>query len=383
MRSHIRCGSILHLSKMRRKWLCLPLLICLTACGTEVKPPDFIETGSMELQYAEQFSVSYYEGGYTKLSIADGTDYLIVPDGAMLPENTGDMVILQQPLTGLYVAATSAVDLFDGIGCLDAVEMVSTKDWALPHVQEALADESICYAGKYNAPDYELLVERGCGLAVESTMIYHTPETKEQLEQLGIPVLTERSSYESHPLGRMEWVKVYGLLLGKTDEAETFFNEQAARFDAVAADTEDAEQKTVAFFSVSPNGYINIRKPGDYISELISHAGGRYAFTAEGLEVDDNALSTMNIQTEVFYETAKDADIFIYNSAIEGEITTMEQLLDKCPVLAGCKAVQEGNVWCTGQNVFQQTSGAADLLCDLHAVITGTEDALTFLHKVE
>lgn len=51
--------------------------------------------------------------------------------------------------------------------------------------------------------NYETIVSSSCELAVESTMIYHTPEVKEQLERLGIPVLVERSSYESHPLG--EW----------------------------------------------------------------------------------------------------------------------------------------------------------------------------------
>ena len=64
------------------------------------------------------------------------------------------------------------------------------------------------YAGKYNAPDYELILSKACDLAIESTMISHSPEVKEQLEQLGIPVLVERSSYESHPLGRMEWLKL-------------------------------------------------------------------------------------------------------------------------------------------------------------------------------
>lgn len=45
-------------------------------------------------------------------------------------------------------------------------------------------------------------------------MILHTPEVKEQLEHFGIPVLVERSSYESDPLARMEWIKLYGILLG-------------------------------------------------------------------------------------------------------------------------------------------------------------------------
>ena len=76
---------------------------------------------------------------------------------------------------------------------------------------------NLLYAGKYSAPDYELILSEGCDLAIESTMIYHNPEVKEQLQNFGVPVFVERSSYESHPLGRMEWIKVYGLLLGCPD----------------------------------------------------------------------------------------------------------------------------------------------------------------------
>ena len=47
----------------------------------------------------------------------------------------------------------------------------------------------------------------------------HDPEVKEQLEKFGVPVIVERSSYESGPLARMEWLKLYGILLNKTEMA--------------------------------------------------------------------------------------------------------------------------------------------------------------------
>ena len=57
----------------------------------------------------------------------------------------------------------------------------------------------------------------------------YTPEVKEQLERFGIPVLVERSSYESGPLARMEWIKFYGILLGKEELAQQVFDRQAER----------------------------------------------------------------------------------------------------------------------------------------------------------
>lgn len=82
------------------------------------------------------------------------------------------------------------------------------------------------YAGKYSKPDYELLVSEGCDLAIENRMITHSPEVVEMLQSFDIPVMIEYSSYEQHPLGKVEWVKFFGALTGKEAEAEEAFAEQ-------------------------------------------------------------------------------------------------------------------------------------------------------------
>ena len=213
-------------------------------------------------------------------------------------------------------------------------------------------------------------------------MIFHSPETKEQLEALGIPVLVERSSYEPEPLGRMEWIKLYGLLTGRLAEAEAFFAEQTARVSALeAADT----GRTAAFFYLSPNGYAVVRKPGDYISRMIDMAGGTYILPPES-DTEENALSTMQMEMESFYEAARDADVLFYNSTIDGRIDTVDELLRKSALLSDFKAVREGNVWCTEQNVFQQTTGIGGMIVDMNRILTGEAgdgSDLTFFHHVD
>ena len=363
------------------------ILLFLTGCGKDTIESDLEITGRMELKYAEQFSVDYCKNGCSIVTVSDDK-YLIVPENVSVPDNTNDMKVIKQPVKNIYVAATSAMDLFDGIGKLDDVKMISTaaQGWSLPNIYEAVDSGEIEYIGKYSSPDYEALISGNCGLAVESTMIYHTPEVKEQIESFNIPVIVERSSYETHPLGRMEWIKLYGLLTGDYKSAEKVFNEKTEAFDTLSEeDIPESEKKTAAFFYITSNGYYSIRKPGDYVSKMIELAGGRYIFTADDLNVDDNALSTMNIQAESFYDIAHDADILIYNSTIDGEIDTIDQLLGKSDILADFKAVKNGDVWCTGQNMFQKTTGAADMIFDLNKVLTSkdTQTNLTFLHKLK
>ncbi len=369
--------------------LMLSACFFLVGCDAQESTSNFSDwkpTGSMDLQYADQFSVDYYDGGYALITIADQDQYLLVPEGKQAPQGLSSKItVLQQPLDNIYLAASSAMDLFDELDALDCITMTSTaqKDWSLPHVTQAMQQGKLQYIGKYNTPDYETLLAKKCQIAVESTMITHNPEVKEQLEKLNIPVLVEHSSYEAHPLGRMEWIKLYGLLLGKTEEAETFFDEKVQQVNRIQ--TTDTG-KTVAFFYISSTGSVNVRKPGDYVSKMIDMAGGSYIPTAQQLNVEDNALSTMNMQMEAFYAAAKDADYIIYNSTVEGDLQSISQLTEKSNLLKDFKAVRNGNVWCTEKNMFQQTTGAADMIEDLNRIVTGQADQtdqLTFLHRLK
>ena len=340
---------------------------------------------SLELQYADQFAVDYYEGRYALITIAGGERFLLVPEDKEAPEGLdADISVIQKPVQNIYLVATSAMDLFCALDGLDSISLSGTNadGWYIDKAKKAMEDGDIAFAGKYSAPDYELILSKNCDLAIESTMIYHQPEVQEKLEKFGIPVLVEHSSYESHPLGRTEWIKLYGVLLGKEDQAQKLFQEQVDKLKSV----EDSENtgKTVAFFYINSMGAANVRKSNDYVSKMIELAGGEYIFhdPAE----DDNALSTMNMQMEEFYAKAKDADYIIYNSTIDGELDSIDELLAKSSLLADFKAVKDGNVWCTGQNLFQETMGLATMIEDIHTMLTSDDpklDSLTYMKKLK
>ena len=362
--------------------------LLLTACAEQAGPTvevQLVPAGTAALDYAQQFTAAKYEGGYTLLSIpADGAQFLVVPEGAAVPTDVPDGVtVLRQPLQNLYLVSTSVMDLFLALDALDCIALSGTRaeGWYLDEARQAMLDGRIAYAGKYSAPDYEQILAANCGLAIENTMIYHTPEVKEQLEKFGVPVLVERSSYESDPLARMEWVKLYGILLGRTEEAERVFDDAVQRIAPLL--DEEPTGKTAAFFSITSNNLATVRKGGDYVAKMIGLAGGSYVFA--DLTDSGNNLATVNISLEDFYAGARDADVLLYNSTIEGELRTMDELLAKCPMLADFKAVQSGSVWCTSQSLFQQSMELPDLILDMNRVFTEDDpddSELTFLTKL-
>lgn len=358
----------------------------------------------VELEYAQKFTIAKDGDGCSLLTIDQGDPVVVIPKGNSVPETLPDhAMVLEQPLDHIYLASTAAMDFFSSLDAMDSLRLSGAREdgWYIEAAKEAMRDGSLIFAGKYSQPDYELLLSEQCRLAIENTMILHNPEVKEKLEQIGIPVIVERSSYEPEPLGRMEWVKFYGVLLGKEDQAEQLFDEkvetlkeelsreqiqnseqqqsqnQNAGTDSGLDAKQTEERPTAVFFYINPKGYVNVRKSGDYISKMIQMAGGQYLFTDLG--DSDSAMSTVNMQMEEFYAAAKDADYLIYNSTIYGEIQNLDDLFTKSPLLKDFKAVKEGHAWCTSSQTFQQVMGVADLIGDMHRMFLGEEDGMTYL----
>ena len=349
---------------------------------------------SMELSYAENFAVDYYEGGYKLLTTRlNGDRILIVPKHQQAPEDAealvspsaegepGKLIVLQEPVKNLYLVASTVLDMFAQLDSMDAISMCGLKeeDWYIPAAKQAMKDGTLLYAGKYSQPDYELLLSQNCSMAIENSMIYHTPEVMEKLDEFGIPTLVEYSSYEEHPLGRVEWVRFFGALLDQEEKADQLFEKQKEALKRV--ETEESTGKTVAFFYITSNGLVQVRQSTDYIPKMIELAGGKYVF--ENLGDPDSRRSTVNLQLEDFYDGAQDADFLVYNTTIDRQVQTLEDLLKKCSLLKDFKAVKNHQVWCTTEDMYQQSMSAGNLIEDFHRMLTGDDKETRYLYRLK
>ncbi|MBQ1564930.1 MAG: ABC transporter substrate-binding protein [Clostridia bacterium] len=370
--------------------LCAAFCVLSAACGgaktAETDRPEgpawssLSEIGRTPVRCATEFSITQLTDGYELITVPATGKLLLVPESMGKPVGLpDDVIVLYRPVDRIYLAATSAMDFFRALDGVASVRFSGTKadGWAIDEAKDAMERGDMLFAGKYNAPDYELLLKERCDLALESTMIYHSPAISEKLTGYGIPVLIERSSYEQDPLGRMEWIKVYGAILGREDEAEALFDAEVQSVEAIGNLPKSG--KTVAFFYVTGAGAVNVRKSDDYVVKMLETAGGAYVFSDLS---SGSALSTVNMTMESFYTAAKDADVLIYNSTIDGEIYTLAELLDKSPLFSEFRAVQNGDVWCTGKNLFQEPMGIGKLIGDFYRVLSDGDGELQYLHKL-
>lgn len=401
---------------------------------------------------AEYFRLSVYEDAsgakYQLLETAGGLHrYLIAPADAQVSDRKSDhftaraseansankekkgdaldLTVLQQPLTTTYVAASAVMAPLCDLGAVSQIRFSGLREegWYVDEARTAMKKGSMLFAGKYSEPDYETLLREGCDLALESTMIYRSPEVIEKLSALGIPVYIDYSSYEPHVLGRLEWIRVYGALFGHEEKAQQWYASERDRIRAIQKDaetssgeasrsgksTEKSETKTsrnskneassigsssgragtdttadlrptVVYFYVNSSGQIQVRQPHDYIPELLELAGARYlAPDMKGLS--GSRKSNVTVSLEDFYSSCRDADYLIYSATLDRPLSSIQELLGKNALFADFKAVKEGHVYTTDKDFYQLSDRMADFAEDVRQMLQGQGD-MHFLKQV-
>lgn len=401
---------------------------------------------------AEYFRLSVYEDASGAkcqlLETAGGLHrYLIVPADAQVSDRKSDhftaraseanstnkekkgdaleLTVLQQPLTTTYVAASAVMAPLCDLGAVSQIRFSGLREegWYVDEARTAMKAGSMLFAGKYSEPDYETLLREGCDLALESTMIYRSPEAIEKLSALGIPVYIDYSSYEPHVLGRLEWIRVYGALFGHEEKAQQWYASERDRIRAIQKDaetssgeasqsgksTEKSETKTsrnskneassigsssgsagtdttadlrptVVYFYVNSSGQIQVRQPHDYIPELLELAGARY-LAPDMSSLGGSRKSNVTVSLEDFYSSCRDADYLIYSATLDRPLSSIQELLGKNALFADFKAVKEGHVYTTDKDFYQLSDRMADFAEDVHRMLQGQGD-MHFLKQV-
>ena len=343
-------------------------------------------------------------------------------------EKKGDaleLTVLQQPLTTTYVAASAVMAPLCDLGAVSQIRFSGLREegWYVDEARTAMKAGAMLFAGRYSEPDYETLLREGCDLALESTMIYRSPEVIEKLSALGIPVYIDYSSYEPHVLGRLEWIRVYGALFGHEEEAQQWYQTERDRIRAIQKDAETSsgeasqsgksaeksetktsrnskneasstetssgragtdttadQRPTVVYFYVNSSGQIQVRQPHDYIPELLELAGARY-LAPDMSSLSGSRKSNVTVSLEDFYSSCKDADYLIYSATLDRPLSSIQELLGKNALFVDFKAVKEGHVYTTDKDFYQLSDRMADFAEDVSRMLQDQDD-MHFLKKV-
>lgn len=372
--------------------------------GSTVAYDDLTSTGKEQNTYAELFSIEHFKdednNEYSKIDVFDknkelNTSWFLLPEGVdSVTDVPGSPYMMTwQDRQNIMVSSASTMALINAMGALGRVPMTTADTtWYIQEIKDAIADGTIKEVDKYSSPDYEQILtigeEKNVTFAVFSTMIDYVPEVYDQLTgTCGLRIMRDQSSSESHPLARTEWIKIYGEIFDMREESDAVFNEQVAILNETAAkiDVPEAERKTVLIFYTAQDGVFNVRNAADYVTELVSLAGGRQV-----AEIGAGKSGNTKMTQEEFIELCSEADYILYNwtsgaSGVAGE--TLDALIEARlgDWFRDFKACKDGNVWRTSNDFYQKMDKMGEMVADIYEMLYGenVSDNLTYVNRLK
>ncbi len=225
----------------------------------------------------------------------------------------GAYTLINTPLQHITLTASCHAYLLSQIDAIDNVAAMSDADYvAYAPVKEMIATEKIANAGSSMAPNVETI------LSVNSDAVWISPfenSNAGNLETLPIPIIYCADYMETSPLGRAEWMKFYGLLVGEEQLADSLFSLVETNYAAKKITVNTSQNNsTDSVSSPSPTLLAEIPYQATWyvpggcstMGILYKDAGFDYPWS------DDNHSGSLNLSTEIVFNKAHNADIWIF-----------------------------------------------------------------------
>lgn len=148
--------------------------------------------------------------------------YLLADREKPLPEHLPEGTVVRTPLqksviySSVHCSLWSELDELKGIGGVCGLEYIK-----LPQIQEGCRNGSIVNVGNSMNPDIERIID----LRPDAILLspFENSGGYGRVGKLNIPIIECADYMETSALGRAEWMRLYGLLLGKEAQADSLF----------------------------------------------------------------------------------------------------------------------------------------------------------------
>lgn len=344
----------------RCMWWCsgnvlfLLLLLLCVGCKTKDRSQSDKSGATVAMRYAEQIQIDSCEG-YWSVRVRNPWDtakilhtYILVEQGRELPDNLPSGTLVRTPLRKSLIYSSVHCSLLVELDALDCIGGVCDLQYIYhPAVRTRCAEGRIVDAGNAMSPDLEKVIDLHPDAVLLSP--FENSGGYGRIEKLGIPIIECADYMETSPLGRAEWMRFFGLLFGRKQQADSLFAEVEKRYASL--------KSLVDTVSVRPTVLSELRNgsawytPGGHstIGRLYADAGAAYVWA------DDTRSGSVPLSFETVFDRGRNVDfwLFKYNETVD---KTLASLRAEYAPYAGFRAFQTGRVFAcnTGKVPFYE-----------------------------
>ncbi len=299
------------------------LILLLSSCQQN-KSNGNQEGQIIPFNYAQLVKVWECDG-FRKLEIKNPWDtanilqtYLLVDKTNDLPTNLPAGVVIRTPLGKSAVFTTVHCSAIDELGSVNSIAGVTDLEYVSnTTVAELTKNGKIADLGSGMSPDVEKII------TVSPDAILLSPFKNSgghgELDKLGTPIFECADYMEREPLGRAEWIRVYGMLFGKETIADSIFNSVSLIYKQIESDTharaslQNFDSIPTVLYGIDFNGTWYVAGGKSYMAKMFASAGANYIFK----ETTHSGSEAMALES--VYDKGYDADVwlFLYNDATD------------------------------------------------------------------
>ncbi|WP_419658706.1 putative ABC transporter, periplasmic binding protein [Desulfosarcina variabilis str. Montpellier] len=282
------------------------VMLCAVAAGV-VRADD----KGFSLQYARGLQMQHHALGIL-VTIHPAWDknesavrYLLVPRGKKITVKDPALQIITVPVRRVVSLSTTHLAYIDAAGCTDRlVGLADFKHVNTPSVIQRIEAGNVKAVGNFSNLRIETIMDLSPDLILTSASgsIY---DSHPKLMEAGLPTVMVIDHMEAHPLGRLEWIKFLGLLLGTDAHACQLFDQTVAEYKQLVEKTVAVSKRPRVLTGAPFQGHWWVARGGSFIARYIRDAGGDY------LWANIPGVSSVPMDIESVYERALSADVWI------------------------------------------------------------------------
>lgn len=303
-------------------------------------------------------------------------------DSIQIAEQYGSFQLLRTPLQRQALTASCHAWLLGQLKALDKVAVMCDANYVIDSTMlQLLATGEVADGGSSMAPNSEVLISTHCDAIwispYEATSLYNNNQ------RFQIPVIYCADYMEFSPLGRAEWMRFFGRLVGCVEQADSLFSEIEANYHRIAsqADTLATQHTAPTLLCELPySGTWYVAGGCSTLGLMYQDAGFNYPWSR------DSHAGSLALSPEAVFSKAQQADIWIFKYYAPDTDLTLSQLTTQNVFFPQIKAVQEGMVLgcnTSRSNYFDVTPFRPDwLLEELSQIAQNHTDSLRFFHLI-
>lgn len=326
---------------MKIRLLLLLFLLFLMGCQNNKINGSTPISAKNSIRYATGLSIQKLEN-YSIITVSNpwptadkNYTYILHQKDAVIPDSLQKHVAIQVPIRSIVVTSTTHIPALELLGVENYLIGFPNTNYVSSEKTRALIDaKKVREIGSNQSLNTEVLLDMQpdviIGFGVDGEK-----KTYDHLQQNGLKILYNGDWTEQHPLGRSEWIQLFGVLFGVEEKADLVFKKiEKDYLDAVELAKKARSKPTVLSGAIYQDQWY-LPQGKSWAAQFLDNAHSDYLWR------DSQGIGSLSLSFETVLEKAQNADFWIG----PGQFTSFEELEKANPNYSYFKAVQKKKVY--------------------------------------